>query len=214
MTVGLGKIYSTGTNNWNGAVAKMYMMYSVAWIVQIFFTENHSIDLNFVRSTLHEVYCSNWKNTVTCVHKLRTYILYENEYLTEPYVECDVNRAHRSALAKFRCGILPLSVETGRFNAIPLEFRLCVFCDNNVVEDEYHFFVSCNLYNDLRSSLFDYLRQDVPDFDTLDLNDNMIYLMSRNAIKKTAEFVFRAMEMRRRVLYKNYWALCCNNIPI
>ena len=35
---------------------------------------------------------------------------------------------------------------------------------------EYHFFFSCKLYNDLRSSLFDYLRQDVPDFDTLDLN--------------------------------------------
>ena len=76
------------------------------------------------------------------------------------------------------------------------------FCVDNVVEDEYHLFFSCNLYNDLRSSLFDYLRQDVPDFDTLDLNDKMIYLMSRNAMKKTAEFVFRAMEIRRSVLYK------------
>ena len=149
-----------------------------------FFIENHSIDLNFVRWTLHELYCNNWKNAVACVPKLRTYILYKNEYLTEPYVECDINRAHRSALAKFRCGILPVSVGTGRFNAIPLEFRLCVFCVDNVVEDEYHFFFSCNLYNDLRSSLFDYLRQDVPDFDTLDLNDKMIYLMSRNAIRK------------------------------
>ena len=166
-----------------------------------FFIENHSIDLNFVRSTLHELYCNNWKNTVACVPKLRTYIMYKNEYLTELYVECVINRGHRSALAKFRCGILPLSVETGRFNAIPLEFRLCVFCVDNVVENEYHFFFSCNLYNDLRSLLFDYLRQDVPNFDTLDLNDKMIYLMSRNAIKKTAEFVFCAMEMRRSVLY-------------
>ena len=119
-----------------------------------------------------------------CTYKLRTYILYKNEYLTEPCVECVINMAHKSALAKLRCGILLLSVETGRFNAIPLEFRLCVFCDDNVVEDEYHFFFSCHLCNDLRSSLFDYLRQDVPDFDTLDLNDKMIYLMSRKAIKK------------------------------
>ena len=77
---------------------------------------------------------------------------------------------------------MPL-VETGRFNAIPLEFRLCVYCDDNVVEDEYYFFFSFNLYNDLRSSLFDYLRQDVPDFDTLDLNDKIIYLMSSNVVK-------------------------------
>ena len=33
-------------------------------------------------------------------------------------------------------------------------------------------------------------------------NDKMIYLMSRNVIKKTAEFVFRAMAMKRSVLYK------------
>ena len=183
MTVGLWKRYSTGTSNWNGAGAKMYM-YSVAWIVKIFFIEKHSIDLNFVRSTYHEMYCNNWKNTVACVPKSRTYILYKYEYLAKPCVECVNNRAHRSALANFRCGILLLRVERGGFNAIPLEFRRCVFCEYNVVEDEYQFFFSCNLYNDLRSSLFDYLRQDVPDFDTLDLNDKMIYLMSRNAIKK------------------------------
>ena len=35
MTVGLWKLYLNGTNNWNGAGAKMYMMYSVAWIVKI-----------------------------------------------------------------------------------------------------------------------------------------------------------------------------------
>ena len=68
-------------------------------------------------------------------------------------------------------------------NRQDLEFRLCVFCDDNVVEDEYHFFFSSNLYNDLRSSLFNYPRQDVSQFDTLDLNDKIIYLMSRNAIK-------------------------------
>ena len=38
--------------------------------------------------------------------------------------------------------------------------------------------------------------------------------MSRNAIKKTAEFVFRAMEMERNILYKKDWALCCNNMHI
>ena len=41
-----------------------------------FVIENHSIDLNFVRSTLHELCWNNWKNTVACVPKSRTYILY------------------------------------------------------------------------------------------------------------------------------------------
>ena len=170
--------------------------------------------MNFVHSTLHELYCNNWKNTVACVPKSRTYILYKDEYLKEPYVECVTNRAHRSALANFRCEILWLSIETGRFNTIPLEFHLCLVCNDNVVEDEYNFFFSCDMFNDLRSSLYDYLRQDVPDFDMLDLNNKMMYLMSCNVIKRTAEFVFRAMELRRSISYKKDWALYCNYIPI
>ena len=31
---------------------------------------------------------------------------------------------------------------------------------------------------------------------------------------KTAEFVFRAMEMKRSILYKKDWALYCNKMPI
>ena len=160
------------TPSWTqGSSTKMYVR-SLSY--EDFFTENHIIDLNFSRSTLHELHSNNWKNTFARVPKLRTYILHKVDYLLEPYVECVINRAHRSALAKFRCGILPLGVEMGRFNAIPLEFRLWVFCDDNVVEGKCHFLFSYNLYNDLRSSLCDYLRLDVPDFDTLDPNDKII----------------------------------------
>ena len=108
----------------------------------------------------------------------------QNQYLTESYIECATNGAHKSSLTNFRCGILTLNVEAGRFNAITLEFRLCLFCDDNVVEDENNSFFSSDLYNDLRSSLYDYMRQDVPNFNTLDLNNTMIYSMSPNAIKK------------------------------
>ena len=85
------------------------------------FDLNGTIDLTYARNTLHNLECVDWKHDVTKVPKLRTYILYKTEYSTEPYVAKINNRGHKSALAQFRCGILPLSIETGRFNNIPLD---------------------------------------------------------------------------------------------
>ena len=60
--------------------------------------------------------------------------------------------------------------------------------------------VICEIF--LLSSLYNCFRH-VPDFDTLDLKTKIMFLKSHNAIKKTGEFVFRAMEARRSILYKN-----------
>ena len=40
-----------------------------------------------------------------------------------------------SLLGQFRMGIVPLYVETGRFNNTPLERRLCTCCNLNVEEE-------------------------------------------------------------------------------
>ena len=70
--------------------------------------------------------------------KLRTYRLFKREYCTEPYVEEVLNRQHRSALAKLRCGVAPLKIETGRYERIPHDQRFCFNCANKV-EDEIAF---------------------------------------------------------------------------
>ena len=45
-----------------------------------------------------------------------------------------------------------VQIESGRWarpNAIPIHDRKCLEC--NVVEDEYHFVLECNMYTDLRT---------------------------------------------------------------
>ena len=32
-----------------------------------------------------------------------------------------------------------IKIETGRYNQIPIEYRLCILCEENVIEDENHF---------------------------------------------------------------------------
>ena len=46
---------------------------------------------------------------------------------------------HRSALSKFRRGVAPLIIETGRYETLKENERICPFC--GCVKDEMHVFV-------------------------------------------------------------------------
>ena len=69
-------------------------------------------------------------------NKLRTYCQFKSVYQVEQYCKVILPLRHRAAFAKFRCGVAPLRIETGRFENIPLDERNCLFC--NVIESESH----------------------------------------------------------------------------
>ncbi len=106
--------------------------------------------MNSCWALLHELQCKQWLDEMIKKPKLRTYITFKNSYEVESHTLSFMNRKHRSYLAQYRCGILPLSIETGRWGSIPLEDRNCKMCDSLVVEDEYHFIFHCSLYNNIR----------------------------------------------------------------
>ncbi len=68
---------------------------------------------------------------------------------TEDYMKVVTNRQHRAALSQFICGVLPLKVETGRFQNIPIEYILWTMCDQNAIEIESHFLLYCGKYKQL-----------------------------------------------------------------
>ena len=47
--------------------------------------------------------------------KLRIYKQFKYDYVTQFYVSTLLPAMHRSAFSKFRCGVVPLRVETGRY---------------------------------------------------------------------------------------------------
>ena len=87
-------------------------------------------------------------------NKLRTYRRVKHNYATEPYVKIIIQKKYRSAYAKFRCGVAPIKLESGRYgqNFLPVDQRLCESC--GVVEDEYHVLMDCEMYRDIRHDLF------------------------------------------------------------
>ena len=75
----------------------------------------------------------------------------------EKYLFMDLNFRCRKTLANFRCSSHNLLIEKGRHQNIEREYRFCLFClERNVysVEDEFHFFMLCPLYTDLRDKYF------------------------------------------------------------
>ena len=89
---------------------------------------------------------TEWRNTIASKPKLGNFVKFKLVYQTELYVSSLLPKSKRSLLSQFRCGVLPLATETGRYRQIPSNERYCTFCDENAIEDEIHFSCTCNFY--------------------------------------------------------------------
>ena len=116
--------------------------------------------VNLVKQILRNLQMTKWSQCVNRVtakrgnglNKLRIYKKFKDTFETESYVRTVMSRAHRSALAKFRCGVAPIRLETGRYEGLPVDQRLCPFCEN-CIEDEYHVILKCPQYDHIRLPL-------------------------------------------------------------
>ena len=100
----------------------------------------------------HDLYRISAVNN-TGSNKLRTYRLFKDCYEVESYCKMHMPYAHRSSLAKFRCGVAPLRLGTGRYENLSVNERTCPFC-KSVVESEKHVLLECPLYATDRHVLF------------------------------------------------------------
>ena len=104
----------------------------------------------------------------------------------------------RKCYSNFRCGVAPLNIEIGRYSNTPIENRLCNICNENVIEDEKHFLMSCPVYDNLRSVLMDKANTIVESFNELSENEKFIELLSNEIMcKSTARTLFEMFKVRR-----------------
>ena len=108
--------------------------------------------------------------------KLRTY-RHKTSVQTEHCVSCQLPRITRRTMALFWSVTLPLAVETGRYSSpqIPLNERLCKFCDTKSVENEIHCFMLCSLYSDIRYELFKKALEFINNFNMINVENTFIY---------------------------------------
>ena len=165
------------------------------------FDNKLTCDIEQVSVSLKEQDKSLWSNNISNKPKLRTYITFKDTLDTEQYVTAFLPKYQRSIFAKFRCGVLPLRIETGRYYGIPVEGRICEFCDKNEIETERHFLCNCTLYNDLRSTLYDAVTIKYPHFCDMETAEQF-HILSQSEQLNTSKYVWKAFCRRRALLYK------------
>ncbi len=140
-----------------------------------------------------------WRDMILFKPKLRTCIKYKTLYGTEEYVKCLMSRKQRCILAQFRSGTLPLKIETGRWQNLPIPERVCLVCAEDV-EDEFNFLCFCNKYKDIRENLYNTAASRNISFASLSNEDKFMYLMKFENVE-VAKFLIRAYEVRKGQLY-------------
>jgi hypothetical protein len=53
-------------------------------------------------------------------------------------------------ISRYRLHAHSLNIETGRYYNIDRHARICNMCNNNDIEDEYHFILECSKYVEIR----------------------------------------------------------------
>ena len=166
----------------------------------------HCVNTKKFKITLQSDYISQWKRfingneKIVTGNKLRTYCLFKSNYIYEPYLDEIRSHSIKKELVKFRISAHKLAIESGRYlrPQVPLNDRLCTFCNDKCVENEMHFLLDCEFYKEKRESLYRIASQHCELFTFMDKIDKFIYLVSCEGplIIEVAKFCKDAMNMR------------------
>ena len=159
-----------------------------------FYTKTHT--LRIIQEKEFELFKQNWSNELNNVNranvgqsKLRTYRIFKSEYQSESYITANLPVHHRSALAKFRCGVAPIRIETERYERLASEDRKCINCD--AIESEKHVICVRPLYKDLWNSLFERAKPVIHNFALLNSEEKMSAVLSnKHLVKTTAQILY------------------------
>jgi len=188
--------YAVNNNNWSSRLLSILNDTDRRHI----YDGKEVIILTEFQSLLEETYIEKWKNTLHSKPKLRTYVQIKDTYEIESYVKYVNSRKERSIMAQFRCGVLPLAIETGRYRNVPSNERFCFNC-KTLVESELHFLLHCPLYDGVRQPLLDKATQSFDTFINLEDTRKFNYLL--NILwKDVSVYLNKAWTIRRDKLFK------------
>ena len=95
-------------------------------------------------------------------------------------------------------GILPLRIETGRFQNLDLLDRKCMYCNAGQIEYEQHFIFNCSHYSHLRAPFLAKCNEIDENFEFFDEIEKFRFVLSNELIQiETANFAQEAFLFRK-----------------
>ena len=189
--------YNLCRNNWCSEVKSIFTKLEHENV----FIDRNVCDIEALQSINMCMHAETWKENILTKPKLRTYITFKDEYGTENYVKYCSSRFQRSLLAQIRCGILPIRIEVGRFNNEKEDKRICQVCDQQKIENEFHFICECSQYDIYRQDMYNYVKAKNVNFASFDNENKFVYLM-KYEWKQIGMYMEKAWQKRTSILYK------------
>ena len=197
------KVYSTikndaengqnyNKNNWAYHIKCILDECGLSFIWQTQFTMQ--INFNIIKQRILDIYSQQWYSEINNSRRLETYCLFKHSLNFEEYLDFITEPKYRIALTRFRTSSHNLAIETGRYNGIPRENRICNNCSSRMIENEYHILLTCNKYSDLRSK---YLKKYYYSWPTLQKFVNLLSIKNKNVIRNLSKYIFHANNQRR-----------------
>ena len=118
-----------------------------------------------------------------------------NSKWKQKYLDFIKEKKLKFALTQFRLSSHNWAIERGRFENIPRNERVCILCNSNHVENEFHFLLVCPLYRELRKHYikpFFFCR-----LPTLNKFDALMSNTNRKPLLNVAKFIYYAMNLRQ-----------------
>jgi hypothetical protein len=120
-------------------------------------------------------------------NKLRNYRRFKSNFGTADYLKICDSYIFRSNICKLRISCHNLLIERGRYfpkkDRLEVSKRICIYCNSNNIEDEQHFLLECNYYDEERQAFYKTLISNYQDFSALNSTEKFNFIMC-NADKK------------------------------
>ena len=138
--------------NWAYQIKNILQQHGLEYI----WNQQHIIEIpfEFIKQRILDMYNQKWYSDINNSSRLQSYNIFKHNFTLEKYLKISMENKYKYALSRFRTSSHDLLNETGRYENIPRDQRLCKSCDMKTIESEYHFLLVCPKFRDLRKKYF------------------------------------------------------------
>jgi hypothetical protein len=187
-----------GRKNWVSNIRKLLHDYGFGYVWINPQIVNINCFLQHFKQKVIDCFLQTWhasKENSSVLEVLNT-IKHTFEY--ESYLD-KIPNTLRFYLTRIRISAHSLRVQTGRYeqNRTPRDRRVCLCCNNGVLENEYHFIIQCTAFDECRSKYIDpYFHE----HGNIHKFRELLSLKDKNTAIKLALFIKEALNIRYTML--------------
>ena len=152
--------------------------------------------ISILKTRLKDLYISEWSEGLRSHTSLTLYREIKSTFEISPYLLKMKNRKYRNAIAKIRLSSHQLAIEKGRHANIERNERKCFQCTDEI-EDEFHFILSCPVYEDLRKTYIHKYFYTRPSMYKL---TNLLCTTKSKEMNRLAIYLIKAQRVRTEIL--------------